>query len=41
MALGKVPLRHALRLCLVLAALTFVLLVPLDYLWFSMLGWLS
>lgn len=41
MALGKVPLRHALRLCLALAALTFVLLVPLDYLWFSLLGWLG
>ena len=41
MAMGKVPQRAALRLCLALAAITALVLVPLDYGWFWLLGWLS
>ncbi|WP_395680643.1 SLC13 family permease [Inquilinus sp.] len=40
MGMGKVPTRDGLRLCLALALISFVLLVPLDYLWFRLLGWL-
>jgi hypothetical protein len=36
--MGKVPAGSAIRLCLALAFLTFVILVPLDYLWFGWLG---
>lgn len=36
--LGRVPVGAATRLCLLLAALTFAVLVPLDYLWFRALG---
>ncbi|MNH02312.1 hypothetical protein D3C79_615500 [compost metagenome] len=39
MGMGKVPPREGLKLCLLLALLTFGLLVPLDYLWFGLLGW--
>ena len=38
MALGKVPARAGMLLCMVLAAATYLLLLPLDYLWFSILG---
>ncbi|WP_337263837.1 MULTISPECIES: SLC13 family permease [unclassified Serratia (in: enterobacteria)] len=41
MGMGKVPPREGLKLCLLLAVLTFGLLVPLDYLWFRVLGWVS
>jgi len=40
MGMGKVPAREGLKLCLLLAALSFALLVPLDYLWFRLLGWI-
>ena len=40
MGMGKVPARDGLRLCLPLAAVTFVLVVPLDYAWFRVLGWI-
>lgn len=40
MGLGGIPLAAALRLGLVLAAITFVLLLPLQYWWFQALGWL-
>ena len=36
--MGRVPATAALRLCLLLAAVTFAVLVPLDYLWFKALG---
>ncbi|MBP1020117.1 anion permease [Serratia fonticola] len=39
MGMGKVPPREGLKLCLLLALLTFGLLVALDYLWFGLLGW--
>ncbi len=39
MGMGKVPPREGLKLCLLMAVLTFGLLVPLDYLWFRLLGW--
>jgi len=38
--LGAVAARDGIRLCLALAAVTFLVLVPLDYTWFSVLGWL-
>jgi len=40
MAMGKVPLAAALRLSLVLAAVTFFVLMPIDYGWFRIMGWL-
>jgi di/tricarboxylate transporter len=41
MEMGKAPTRDGLRLCLVMALVTFVVLVPLDYLWFRLLGWIG
>jgi len=38
MALGKVPARAGMLLCLALAVMTYLLLVPLDYAWFNFLG---
>ena len=38
MGMGKVPARDGLMLCLLVAAVTFVVLVPLDYVWFRWLG---
>ena len=38
MGMGGVPARDGLRLCLALAVVTFALLVPLDYAWFTLLG---
>ncbi|MNK91008.1 Sodium:sulfate symporter transmembrane region [compost metagenome] len=40
MQLGGVGLRHGTRLCLALAAITVVVLLPLDYLWWRLLGYL-
>ncbi len=40
MGMGRIPLRAALRLSLALAALTALVLLPLDYAWFALLGWL-
>lgn len=41
MGMGGVPVRDGIRLCLALAAITFVVLMPLDYAWFRLLGWLG
>ena len=38
MGLGKVPARAGMVLCLALAVATYLVLLPLDYLWFSLLG---
>lgn len=38
MALGKVPARAGMLLCLALAIATYLVLLPLDYAWFSILG---
>ena len=38
MGLGKVPARAGMLLCLALAVATYLVLLPLDYLWFSVLG---
>jgi di/tricarboxylate transporter len=39
MGMGKIPLTAALRLSLTLAAVAFLVLVPLDYEWFAVVGW--
>lgn len=39
MQLGSVPMRQGNKLCLALLAVTVVLLLPLDYLWWRALGW--
>lgn len=41
MGMGNVSARDGLRLCLLLAAVTFVLLLPLHYVWFRALGLIS
>lgn len=38
MALGKVPARAGMVLCLALAVVTYLVLLPLDYAWFRVLG---
>lgn len=38
MALGKVPARAGMLLCLALAAVSYLLLLPLDYAWYQALG---
>ncbi|WP_313131575.1 SLC13 family permease [Pseudescherichia vulneris] len=38
MALGKVPARAGMLLCLALAVATYLVLLPLDYLWYQVLG---
>lgn len=38
--LAGVSLKHVARLCLILAALTVLTLLPLNYLWWQLLGWL-
>ncbi len=38
MALGKVPVRAGMLLCFALALVTYLVLLPLDYAWFSVLG---
>lgn len=40
MGMGKVPARDGIRLSLTLAAITLLVLVPLDALWFAWLGWI-
>ncbi|WP_205704109.1 SLC13 family permease [Kerstersia gyiorum] len=38
--LGKIDLRAATRICLALAAVTLLVLTPLDLLWWHLLGWI-
>ncbi|SUB68905.1 Uncharacterised protein [Pluralibacter gergoviae] len=38
MALGKVPVRAGMVLCFALALGSYLLLLPLDYLWYRLLG---
>ncbi len=38
MGMGGVAVRDGTKLCLVLATITFAVLVPLDYVWFRLLG---
>ncbi len=38
MGMGKVPAMDGVRLCLLVAAVTYAFLLPLDYLWFGWLG---
>ncbi len=40
MGMGGVSVRDGTKLCLVLAAVTFLVLAPLDYAWFRLLGWI-
>jgi di/tricarboxylate transporter len=39
MGMGKVSPRDGVALCLIIALVTFVILLPLSYLWFRVLGW--
>lgn len=38
MGLGKVPARAGMLLCVALAAVSYLILLPLDYLWYQALG---
>ncbi|MFK3659465.1 SLC13 family permease [Scandinavium sp. NPDC088450] len=38
MALGKVPAKAGMMLCLMLALASYLLLLPLDYAWYQLLG---
>lgn len=38
MALGKVPAKAGMMLCLMLAVASYLLLLPLDYAWYQLLG---
>lgn len=40
MPLGGVAIGHAAKLCLCLAAATVLLLLPLNYLWWQLIGWI-
>lgn len=40
MGLGKVPAKEGIRFCLIVSGLSMLLLLPLNYLWFSLLGYL-
>jgi di/tricarboxylate transporter len=40
-SLGAIPFRENVRLCLLLAAVTALVLLPLDYGWFTLLGYFS
>lgn len=41
MGMGGVPARDGLRLCLAVAAVTLLVLAPLDFAWFRLLGWIG
>lgn len=41
MGMGKVPARDGLKLCLVIAIATYILLVPLAFFWFRLLGYMG
>lgn len=38
MGMGQVKSKDGIRLCLALAGITFLVLVPLDYVWFKLMG---
>lgn len=40
MAMGKAPAVDGIRLCLLMTAVTFMLLAPVDYVWFWITGWI-
>ncbi|MDR3462997.1 MAG: SLC13 family permease [Beijerinckiaceae bacterium] len=40
MGMARIPPRDGIKLCLALAAATYLVLVPLDYGWFRLLGWI-
>ncbi|MBA4503299.1 SLC13 family permease [Marinobacterium marinum] len=40
MPLAGMSIGHAARLCLIMAALSVLVLLPLDYLWWQWLGWI-
>ncbi len=40
MQMGGERMGHALKLCLILAALSALVVLTLDYLWWRLLGWI-
>lgn len=40
MPIAGIPLHHAAKICLILSLLTVLILLPLDYLWWKLLGWI-
>ncbi|MEN3931103.1 SLC13 family permease [Microvirga sp. W0021] len=40
MGMERVPMRDGMKLCLAIALITFLVLLPIDYFWFSLLGWI-
>ncbi len=40
-AFARTPMRATIASCLLIAFLSFVLLAPLYYLWFRLLGWIG
>lgn len=40
MQIAGVPLKHAAKICLISTPIILLILFPLDYLWWSLLGWI-
>jgi len=40
MGMAQVPARQGIKLCLIVGLFSYLLLLPLDYVWFHLLGWI-
>jgi di/tricarboxylate transporter len=40
MGMARISARDGIKLCLALAGVTYLVLIPLDYGWFKLLGWI-